>query len=134
MTITAGLGLPTVVESARPVQAFKLGSITNPGDTVSRSGTVTFLGPLTNPKLTNYTPDTDVWVKYTGSLIAGQTLVLDVAEHTAIRQPDGASLIGSMSNAGAKQWMILDPGVNRVALTADAGTGIAQISMTATYH
>jgi hypothetical protein len=103
--------------------------ITNPGHDIAAHANlqVDFTGPLTNPRLTNTTPNPDVWVQYTGVIASGQTLRLNVGSFTALRVADGANLIGGISHAGSRFWMGLVPSTNTLTLTASSGSGSAQL-------
>ena len=111
--------------------------ITNPGDFDAghRNISVVLHGPLTNPTLTNSTPDPDVWVKYLGSLDTGKTLTLNIEAFTAIASapPDIAipeyslNRGGYISHGGAHNWMGLVRGTNTLTLTADSGAGHAVV-------
>jgi hypothetical protein len=108
-------------------------TITNPGHDVAgySNFTVDFVGPLTNPRLyanpvgliwTGTRPGP--WVQYTGSIASGAIYRLDVANFLAFNAATGTSVIGGISNAGARHWLTLDPGDSLVSLAA-TGTGHA---------
>lgn len=88
---------------------------------------VDLIGPLTNPKLTNATPTPDVWVAYTGSIAAGQTVTLDVGACTATCAVAPTNRINLISHSGSRYWMGLLAGTNTLTLTASAGTGSAVV-------
>lgn len=110
-------------------------NITNPGDarTTGRGVKIRFNGPLTNPTLTNATPNPDVWVKAGTSIATGDWVDLDLDTWTAIRNSDGANVIGTITHSGAHQWMVLLKGVNALTLTTGSGTGTAVLNFDAPY-
>ncbi len=95
-------------------------TVNNPGhDICGHDGLqVDFTGG-SSPRLTNSTPNPDVWVQYTGS--PGGTVTLDTGRFTAISS-GGTNLIGGVSHAGARHWMVLMPGNNSLTLTG-GGSG-----------
>lgn len=100
-------------------------AVSNLGHDIAAYGhlEVDFIGPLTNPKLTNYTPNPDVWVKYNGAIGSGNTVRLKVHDFQANLVSTGANHIDKISHAGSRYWMTLPPGANSLYLTADSGTG-----------
>lgn len=97
--------------------------VNNTGDakTNGYGGTIEFIGPLTNPKVTNG----DIWVQVGLAIATGDKVTLDLWEWTAIRDGDGANVIGAVTHSGARQWMPLARGANTLELTATSGTGTA---------
>jgi hypothetical protein len=89
--------------------------------------TIDFIGPLTNPQLTNSTPDPDVWVKLGMVIGSGETVTVDVEEGTVINDSD-ENVIGALSHAGAASWFYLFRGNNSVNLDADSGAGSVTIN------
>jgi len=104
-------------------------TITNPGHEVAAhyGVEVDLIGPLTNPRLTNSTPNPDVWVQYTGTISSGVTVRLNVTDFSATRLSDSANVIAGISHSGARHWMGLLPGANSLTLTASAGSGTATV-------
>jgi hypothetical protein len=107
-------------------------TIAHPGDVEATAMTITFAGPLTNPRLTNQSISPVVNVVYLGSLASGQTVTLDCTAFTAINQI-GTSVIGSVSHAGSLRWMLLEPGNNTMVLDNAAGGSVGAGSCTVTY-
>lgn len=101
--------------------------INNPGHDVAgwTNFTIELAGPLTNPKVTNASPNPDVWVKYNGVIGNGSTVTLDVAAFTAYL--GSTNVIGNVTHSGARNWMALQPGNNTLTLTADSGSGTATV-------
>jgi hypothetical protein len=110
-------------------------TIHNPGDynAADRGGlSVELVGELENPRLTNATPDPDVWVQYNAVISDGEDLTLDVEQFTAVASAPEISIpeislnrVGYITHSGARQWMGLLKGDNELTLTADSGTGHA---------
>ncbi len=110
-------------------------TVNNPGDDVvsSRNFQLTFFGPLSNAKVTNSTIDPDVWVRLGSSVASGDSVVLDVGDFTAIRDSDGANLVGAVTHSGSRAWMGLLPGANTVAVTSVSGAGRVELTYAAPY-
>jgi len=112
-------------------------TITNPGDTQTwaRHVYVDLVGPLENATLTNSTPAPDVSVSYSGDVNDGQTVTLDVWQFSAMAAVDEPSIpeidsrnrIGQISHSGAREFFGLLKGANSITLTADSGTGHAEL-------
>lgn len=97
--------------------------VVNGGDarTTGYGGTIEFIGPLTNPKITNGT----IWVQVGLAIATGDKVTLDLWDWTAVRDGDGANVIGAVTHSGARQWLPLAKGNNTLELTATSGTGNA---------
>lgn len=111
------------------------GTVNNPGDDIVayRNFSITFFGPLGNPKLTNSTANPDVWVKVGSTIAGGDSVTLDVGAFTALRTSDGGNLIGGVTHSGSRSWMGLLPGDNTLTLTRDTGAGHVEITYAAPY-
>ncbi len=110
-----------------PLNVGQTVAVSNPGhDIVTHANLqVDFVGPLTNPRLTNTTSNPDVWVQYTGTIGSGTTLTLDVGAYTAFAGT--TNLIGGISHSGARHWMGLLPGTNSLTFSATSGAGTAAV-------
>lgn len=119
-------------------------TVTNPGDhtAAGRHMYLDFIGPLHYPVLTNSTPAPDVTVTYNGIIPSGQTISLDVRAFTATAAVDeivdpAAPLTrvrtGYVRHSGTRPWMGLERGPNNLTLTADSGTGSAELRFRAPY-
>ena len=104
-------------------------TINNAGHGILHKITVKLYGPLTNPTVTNDTYD--VAFTYPDVLGVGEVLTLDVKEFTA--DIDGTPIGRVIDKSGAHLPFELYPGDNDVTLTADAGTGTADIIHRANY-
>jgi hypothetical protein len=108
------------------------GAVTNLGHDRIKKGLLRFNGPLTNPRLTNSTPNPDIWVQYAGVIAGGDWVELNIDLFTAKNQA-GTTVISAISHDGAKRWMELLVGSNSMALTADAGAGNITLTTQAPY-
>ncbi len=121
-------------------------SVVNAGHDIAAHGQlqIEFMGPLTNPKLTNLTPDTDTWVLYKGSIPANGRVRLSVNTFEAwkllpefwapeSKPPPSAYVLGEIVNFGQRYWMSLLPGANLLSLSADSGTGHAVVTFRPPY-
>jgi hypothetical protein len=91
--------------------------------TVETPPTFTFRGPCTSPSITNVTTG-KTW-RYTGSLLAGETLVVDIDAATV--------MLGGTGNRyylvdPASDWWMLVPGQN-VLTYAAAGAGTGDVTV-----
>lgn len=69
---------------------------------------------ITNPTITCGA----TWVKYTGVVSAGQTLVIDCGAFTATKA--GASVLSAIThNSASTRWLIIPKGTNNVTVSAD---------------
>jgi len=118
--VTLPVGVPTTVD--------------NQGDDATTAVSIAFAGVLSNPKVTNTTPDPDVWVKVGTALAAGDHLTVDVLATSAVRSSDGANLIGAVTHSGARAWLGLRRGTNTVTLSADSGAGNAVLTYQPVYY
>lgn len=102
-------------------------TVNNPGHDIAGYNhcEITFVGPLTDPKLTNTTASPDVWVRFNGTIADGDSVRLDVANFTATSVSDETNHIGKISYSGSKFWTALLPGSNNLAFDASDGTGSA---------
>lgn len=102
-------------------------TVTPGGNAMTHRVNLEFNGALTNPVLTNTTPNPDVWVKAGTTVAAGGKVTLDCDMYTAVRASDSANLIGAITHSGARHWMPLAKGANSLTLTADAGSGTCSV-------
>lgn len=104
----------------------------NPGDSKSSNMplSITFTGNLSTPTLTNQT--NGVWMKIGTVIASGTNVSTDVATFNARRSTDLSNMGTSISQGGARQWMVLEPGLNRLKLTA-TGAGAATIKFRPAY-
>lgn len=110
----------------------------NDGHDVAANGymQVDLVGPLKNPVIRNASTDPDSWVRYGGSIAAGDTVRLVVNRFTCEKVvPGGTNLnrIGLISSYGARWWVNMLPGCNQLKLTTDGGSGHAEVSFRPPY-
>lgn len=108
-------------------------TVTNIGDVPASQMTLEFMDALTNPMITNSTPEPDVWVRLGSSIDPADSVVLDTGAFTAVRSSDSTNLIGAVSRSGARPWMVLSPGDNSLELTATGGTGTVDVTWRPAY-
>lgn len=97
--------------------------VVNAGDAITTTCWLDVQGQLANARVSNATPEPDVWVQLGSAVAAGDAVVLDVEDALAVRASDGANLIGSVTHSGSRAWFGLRRGVNQVELTATSGAG-----------
>ena len=111
-------------------------ALTNPGSVANEKAIITVACPaspaatLTNPKFTIGS----LWVKYTGVVAAGTSLVIDVGAFTATN--GGSSVIQDITWSGAQsRWMIVPVGASTLVLSADgiSNTPTLTVALSAAY-
>lgn len=115
---------------AEQLQALALDTptvITNAGDAATTHIGIDLAGQLANPRVTNSTPDPEVWVQVGSAVAVADSVTLDVENSLIERASDGANLIGAVTHSGARAWFGLKRGDNTVELTADSGAGSATV-------
>ena len=96
--------------------------ITNPGNVDATNMLIELIGG-TDPRLTNETPDPEVWVQISRTL-GGDSVDIDTRAGTAVRS-NGNNVIGYLSKDGARQFMRIVPGANTMTIS---GGGTATIT------
>lgn len=106
--------------------------VTNDGDDVVAYSRfqIQLNGPLTNPRVARAD---GTYVQLNATIANGDSVVLDVAEFTAVRGSDSANLIASVVHAGSRQWLVINPGTANFILTSSAGTGNAKLTYAPPY-
>lgn len=109
--------------------------IWNDGHDVAASGYVNLdlYGPLVNPRVSNLSTSPDSWVQYNGTLSGSGHIAMDIARFSAIDSVTKFSAIGRITSFGARFWVSLLPGINKIELTADSGAGNAVLSFRPQY-
>lgn len=77
---------------------------------------ITITGPITAPRVT--CPASGSWIQYTGSVAAGQTLVIDTGAGTA-KLNGNTSVLSSVTHGGTARFMVIPP--RNSSLTGDTG-------------
>lgn len=101
--------------------------VTNDGTVATHRTTLTFTGPISNPRLANLTisPAGDFYVECLVTVGSGLELVIDTASWTA--ENDGVNAIGSVRHSGAFEFFRLDPGANSLRVTATSPGGSLEL-------
>lgn len=77
---------------------------------------ITITGPITAPRVT--CPASGSWIQYTGSVAAGQTLVIDTGAGTA-KLNGNTSVLSSVTHGGTARFMVIPP--RNSSLAGDTG-------------
>lgn len=95
----------------------------NDGHDVAGSGflQVDFYGTLTNPRITNLSTEPDSWVQYTGTIGSADHLVMVVNRFQMFNVLTQANFVGKITNYGARFWVSLLPGMNKLQMTGSGG-------------
>lgn len=96
--------------------------IYNDGYDVAASGylQVDFYGHLTNPRITNRSTEPDSWVQFNGTLGVADHILMTVNRFQCYNALTQANFIGKITSYGARFWVNLLPGSNRIDFNADA--------------
>ncbi len=86
--------------------------------------TLTLLGPLSNPRVTNQ--GTGWYLECLVTVAAGQNLILDAWAATALN--NGVNAIGSVRHSGGMALFQIEPGANTLRVTT--GTTGGQLTAT----
>jgi hypothetical protein len=100
-------------------------AITNPGAALAEKMTLDILGPIYSPTVLNTTTGTSV--NFSGTVASTKHLLIDTGAFTALN--DGASVIGSITHAGASSFLTLAPGVNNLLVYGSACTGATLLTV-----
>lgn len=114
-------------------QTQKTWKVSLEGDWRTTALTVDIAGPRVNPRISITSDDTGLttWVKYTGTIAAGEVLKLNINNFSAkLQSTSGAlsSVIGNISHDGDKFWLLMEPGDNTVLLESTSGTSEVSIA------
>jgi len=127
---TATPGAGKIYPVAYPVDYGIPPGVTPGAASVANAGTAAYwprlriLGPVTNPVVTLV--ESGAWVRYTGSLLAGQWLDLDMANRRVLLQGQ-VSVRQNVSSAG--DWLSVPPGGGSVTWSADGADPAALLSV-----
>ena len=116
---------PRMYSEASKSQNYSVGNsfVLNNAGNFEAPATVTFNGPLTNPKISNSTTGTAF--QLTMTIGSGQAVVVDTLNYTAYMA--SASQYSKIDPAN-KVFTELTPGNNTVVFTASSGTGSATVA------
>jgi hypothetical protein len=109
-------------------------TVDNPGDEGTVLVEIDYAGALSNPLVTNSTPDPEIYVKVGTAIALGDTVRLNADLATVTRDSDDANLIGAVTHSGHRAWLRLGRGSNTVTLTADSGAGSAVLRYWPVYY
>ena len=106
------------------------------GDDVTRRITVDLTGPLDSPTLTNTTREPNVWLRYGASILDSEHVVLDVEawKATAFTAGGPVKAIGNVSHSGSYPWLEIGPEETTLVLSAQSGTGFADVTVVPVYQ
>ena len=103
-------------------------TVVNPGTGRVDSGTVTITGLIVDPRLAIGS----TYVQYSGTVSAGATLVLKVADYTATL--GGLDVTSNVAHSGNALWLPFSAGTNTVVVTGDSvGTATVAVSFATPY-
>lgn len=92
---------------------------TNIGSAPAMQMVITLTGPLSNPVLRNQ--NNSVWIQYLGTILSGESVVLDTKYFTCVQGED--NMISIVKHGGDACWMILDAGDNSMVLETESTSG-----------
>ena len=95
----------------------------NVGSAPAKNMVITLEGPLSNPVLKN--SSTGVWIQYVGTILSGESVVLDTKHYTCLQGEN--NMISIVKHGGDAYWMILDAGNNSMELESETIGGRATI-------
>ena len=91
----------------------------NAGTAPATQMLITLTGPLSNPVLRNQ--DNGVWIQYLGTIMSGESVVLDTKYFTCVQ--GDFNMISIVKHDGDACWMILDAGDNSMMLETESTGG-----------
>lgn len=116
-----------VVDAARAIAASPTDFvITHPGGARGHKVSLDFLGPISNPRVTNQL--TGVYVECLVTVAATKHLIIDCELFTAAN--DGLYAGGSIGHSGDFRWLLLEPGAQTLRVTGTAMTGATRLTTT----
>lgn len=116
---------PTSIAASPTDQAF-----TNPGEQRTNRIILDFVGPISNPRVTQTT--TGIYVECLVTVASAKHLLIDCGLFTATN--DGVNAIGSIRHSGDFRWMIVEPGAQTLRVTSTAPGGTLTTTAVAPYH
>jgi hypothetical protein len=100
--------------------------LTHPGSARGHRFTLDFLGPISNPRVTNLL--TGVYVECFVTVAPTKHLVIDVSGFTAAN--DGVFAGGSIGHSGDFRWLLAEPGAQTLRVTGTGLTGATRLTTT----
>lgn len=123
-------GTPVVVGPTSIAASPTDQAITNPGEARTNAILFDFVGPISSPKVTHQA--TGLYLECLVTVESGKHLLVDCAKFTATN--DGVNAIGSIRHSGDFRWMIVEPGVQTLRVTASSPGGTLTTTAAAPYH
>ncbi len=118
---------PDVVDTARAIPSSPTSyALVHPGTVAGNRVIFDFLGPITNPRITNAA--LGIWVEVDVVVAATKHLILDSGAWTAVN--DGVNAIGSVTHLGSVPFMYIAPGSNTLSVTGSAMTSATRLTTT----
>jgi hypothetical protein len=116
-----------VVDATRAIAASPTDFVlTHPGGARGHRVALDFLGPISNPRVTNLL--TGVYVECLVTVAATKHLVIDCEAFTASN--DGVYAGGSIRHSGDFRWLLLEPGAQTLRVTGTGLTGATRLTTT----
>jgi len=100
------------------------------GDDRTHNISISFGGPLTNPRMTATNYSGTPYFEYGAALVSGAVAEADVKNFKIQKTQSGvvSPVSGYAKNSGSKFWFYLDPGSANLHLSVTSGTGSANLS------
>lgn len=107
----------------------------NDGHDVAASGylQVDFYGSLTNPRITNYSTEPDSWVQFNGAISSSSQIEMVINRFQCVDVGAHVNKIGKVTSYGARFWVNLLPGANKIGFLASSGSGHAVLTFRPPY-
>lgn len=120
-----------VVDAARSIAASPTDfALVHPGSVRTNDVLLNFVGPISNPRLTNLT--NGLYVECLVTVAGATSLIIDCAKFIATN--DGLNAIGSIRHSGDFRWLIIEPGSNSLRVTATSPGGTLTTTVAAPFH
>lgn len=99
------------------------------GDDRTMSIEIDFEGPLTSAQILNDSEATTPFVKYAAVIADGETATVRVLPFNATHYPTGTpyKASGNVQHKGDLYWLYVEPGTTLLKLSAQSGTGVANL-------
>jgi hypothetical protein len=118
---------PDIVDGPRAIAASPTDFVlTHPGTARGHRFTLDFLGPISNPRVTNQL--TGVYVECLVTVAATKHLLIDVEHFTA--ENDGVFAGGSIGHSGDFRWLLAEPGAQTLRVTGTGLSGATRLTTT----
>lgn len=94
----------------------------NDGHDVAAAGyvQVDFYGHLVNPRITNHSTEPDSWVQFNGTIGVADHILMEINRYQVYNALTQANFIGKITSYGARFWVNLLPGANKIEFNCDA--------------